>query len=57
MHSSQRKTLENFREGHEAMREKGTCERRDIEFISILFYHLHHYLTACANKMFENAFR
>lgn len=48
------KPLENFR--HEVMREKGTCERRDTEFISLVL-HLHHYQTASGNKMFENAFR
>ena len=38
-------------------REKGTSERRVIKVISILFYHLHHYLTASGNKMFQDAFR
>lgn len=52
-----KKNIKSFRQEREVTREKATSERRVIKFISILFYHLHHYPTASGNKMFQDAFR
>lgn len=35
------------------MTRDGNYVRRDVKFLSILFYHLRHYPTASGNKMFQ----